>query len=436
MARNLAQVNFEEKHITQKTKTVVMACTHPYWSVLQVGSQHLARQFAKNGWNVHYISAPVTPLHLTGLLSKKAELAKRFKCALNLKPIHEKGNLFSHIPFSLIAPTGQPLLRNRVITHHWHQTMIPSSKYLEKSFSSHSIDLLYIDNLSYHFLLDKFSYKKSIFRIMDFHEGFSGWKGKAQKQAMAIAEKSDLTIYSAQSLKNYADSLKPQKSAFVPNGVDNKLFSKTAKAQQDHYDYGNFSKALQQNQGDSAEKNNQLKINQNHRHPLLQHIKDPIVLYTGMIDSRIDVNLVRFAAKKLPDVSFVFSGIIQESKRFKNLPENIYFTGPVSHDEIPFLMQDAFAGMIPFDVKNNKKLIRGIRPLKLLEYLAAGLLVISACWPEIKNMNSPAWIYNSEQDFVDLVSKAVHSKQNNSAAITYASHHDWKHSYDLMLGAL
>ena len=81
-----------------------MACTHPYWSVLQVGSQHLARQFAKNGWDVHYISAPVTPLHLAGLLIQKAELAERFKCALNLTPIQERGNLFSHIPFSLIAP--------------------------------------------------------------------------------------------------------------------------------------------------------------------------------------------------------------------------------------------------------------------------------------------------------------------------------------------
>jgi glycosyltransferase involved in cell wall biosynthesis len=259
---------------------------------------------------------------------------------------------------------------------------------------------------------------------MDLHEEFSGWKGKTRKQAMTIAEKSDLTIYSAQSLKNYTDSLKPRKSAFVPNGVDNELFSKTDRAQQDHYDHGNFSKTLQ------------LRIKQKRRHPLLQHIKDPIVLYTGMINSRIDVSLVRFAANKLPDVSFVFSGIVEKSKQFKDLPENIYFTGPVAHSELPFLMQDALAGMIPFDVKNNMNLIRGIRPLKLLEYMAAGLPVISARWPELENMNSPAWIYNSEQDFVDLVLKAVHSKQNNSAAITYASQHDWKHSYDLMLSAL
>jgi hypothetical protein len=166
----------------KNTKTVVMACTQPYWSVLQVGSQHLARQFAKNGWDVHYISAPVTPLHLAGLLTQRAEFAERFKCALNLTPIHERDNLFSHIPFSLIAPTGKPLLRNRIITHHWHQTMIPTSKHLKKSISSHSIDLLYIDNLSYHFLLDKFSYRKSIFRIMDLHEEFSGWKGKTRNR--------------------------------------------------------------------------------------------------------------------------------------------------------------------------------------------------------------------------------------------------------------
>ena len=436
MGQHVEQNICDKAERSQNKKTIVMACTHPYWSVLQVGSQHLARQFAKNGWDVHYISAPITPLHLAGLLNFKNELAKRFKSAFNKPLIHEGGNIHSYIPFSLLAPAGYPLLRDRIVTHFWQQTMIPTLKSLKNHISSHGIDLLYIDNLSYHFLLDKFSYVKSIFRVMDIHEGFPGWKGKARKLAVKITEKVDLTVYSAQSLKNYVDSLNPRKSAFIPNGVDNELFTKTDRAQQSYDNREKLSKVLPQNLLNSAEDDNPLILKHTHRHPLLQHIKNPIILYTGMIDSRLDIHLIRSAAQKLSGVTFVFSGIIEHSKLLKDLPKNIYFTGPVAHKELPFLMKDAVAGIIPFDVKNRMSLIQGIRPLKLLEYMAAGLPVITAPWPELENMNSPAWIYNNEQDFIDLVNKAVYTKKNNSKAKDYAAQNDWKHSYNLMLNAL
>ena len=56
---------------------------------------------------------------------------------------------------------------------------------------------MYIDNLSYHFLLDHLDYGKSIFRVMDIHEGFPKWKGKAWELADKIAKKANLTAYSA-----------------------------------------------------------------------------------------------------------------------------------------------------------------------------------------------------------------------------------------------
>ena len=68
--------------------------------------------------------------------------------------------------------------------------------------------------------------------------------------------------------------------------------------------------------------------------------------------------------------------------------------------------------------------------------MAAGLPVITAPWPELENMNSPAWIYNNEQDFIDLVNKAVYTQKNNSKAKDYAAQNDWKHSYNLILNAL
>ncbi len=381
-----------------------MACTHPYWSAIQVGSQHLARQFAKQGWKVHYISAPVTPFHLLKLFKTGNEISRRFKYAFKGPTIHEEGMIHSYIPFSLMAPAGKPLLRDDIVTWHWYQTMIPVFYNLRKHINSNKVDLLYIDNLSYHFLLDQMSYDKSIFRIMDIHEGFTGWEGKAQKLAFKIAKKTDLTVYSALGLKNYVESLKPIKSAFVPNGVDFNLFRKTG---------GNLCK-----------------------HPLLKNISDPVILYTGMIDERVDFRLIRYAAKHLPKVSFVFTGAIERSINLKNFPENVYFTGSVPHSELPLLMRYSVAGMIPFDVNNKMNLIQGIRPLKLMEYMAAGLPVIAATWPELNKMDSPAWCYKNDQGFIDLVSRAVQSQYDNRSAVNYASLHDWDLSFKMMLNDL
>ncbi|MFZ2630262.1 MAG: glycosyltransferase [Desulfosalsimonadaceae bacterium] len=383
-------------------KTVVMGCTHPYWSALQVGSQHLARQFARHGWVVHYFSAPVTLLHLSRLWS--SEVIKRLKGALQCRTIHENGMIRSYVPFSLIAPDGRSLLRNKTVTHNWFRTMVPSFQRLQNKMGFGRISIVYIDNLSYHFLLDQLQYKKSIFRVMDMHERFAGWEGNAFSLAQKIARHANLTVFSAQGLKKYVDTLGAGRTAFIPNGVD--------------FDFFYVQKPSTQ------------------RHPILKNIPDPILLYTGMIDTRLDVRLIRSVAKSLPDVSFVFTGPADIKDLLKNMPVNVYFTGPVPHDQLPTLMSAATAGLIPFDVTNHMGGIQGIRPLKLLEYLAAGIPVISVRWPEIEAMGSPVWLYENEVEFVALVHKAIHDEYDPMIGLNFVMQQDWHHSFESMLNAL
>ncbi len=372
--------------------TVLMACTHPYWSHLQVGSQHLARQFARHGWDVVYLSAPITPLHLPRLSSP--EVRARFKSALTKFSSHENGRIRAHTPFSLLAPDGRPLLRNPAITLHWFRTVVPSLKRTLARLGIHKVHVLYIDNLSYHFLLDSMQHDKSVFRVMDMHEHFPGWQGRAKGLAQKIAQRSDLTVYSAHGLRSYVDSLDPQKTAFVPNGVDFDFFHSARNAYTSP-------------------------------HPLVDNIPKPIALYTGMIDSRLDWRLISHAASNLPNASFVLAGPKDSGFKGWTRPENVYFVGPVSHAELPQLMASATAGIIPFDVHNRMDLIQGIRPLKLLEYMAAGLPVVCARWPEVENMHSPAWLYAHKQEFVDLVHKALVSSSDPGIYTSFASRYDW-----------
>jgi len=389
-----------DKKLGFSKRSVIMGCTHPYWSSLQVGSQHLARQFARNGWQVYYFSAPVSLLHLTQIFH--FEVIKRLRKSFQYYSSHENGMIHSHVPFSLIAPDGRYLLRKPIVTHNWHKLMIPGFKRFFNKSRHKKFDLLYIDNLSYQFFIEQLAYEKSVFRVMDMHERFSGWNGEAFKLAKNIAAKADLTVYSAEGLTDYVDSLDANRTMFLPNGVDFGFFQMP-----------NFS----------GQKN-----------PLLLHIPDPIILYTGMIDSRLDYRLIRAAAARLPEVSFVFTGVLETPGHLRNMPANLFYTGPVSHKELPWLMKSAKAGIIPFDVENKMDFIKGIRPLKLLEYFAAGIPVICARWPELEKMNSPAWLYTDEAEFVALIRKLTcENSYNAHKELNFADGNDWAKIFKKLL---
>ena len=120
----------------------------------------------------------------------------------------------------------------------------------------------------------------------------------------------------------------------------------------------------------------------------------------------------------------------------RNLPGNIHFLGPVPHKEIPLLMSSAMAGLIPFDIKKHMGRIKGIRPLKLFEYFAAGIPVISSRWPELEALNSPAWIYDDEESFINLVKKATSNPNDSQCFYAFSKKHDWKNKFDLLMNCL
>lgn len=378
-----------------------MACTHPYWSALQVGSQHIARQLVARGWRVVYLSAPVTPLHFLRLSS--FEVRRRFRAALHGPTLHCNGRLEAHVPFACVGPDGRRFLRRPLVTANWWRTSLNGA--MRAVLREREIGLLYIDNLSYAFLLDQLSPARSVFRVMDRHERFGGWAGRAHQLAVRIAGKTDLTVYSAETLESYARQLGARQTLCMPNGVDCAALA-------------------------SARTRGSL------RPAVLTGIPDPVVLYSGAIDGRIDFDLVAAAARRLGDVSFVFIGPTGAGFRCPALPGNVFFVGAVDHDELPRCMAHAVAGIVPFDVSNGGARVAGVRPLKLLEYLAAGLPTIAACWDETTHVAMPVWQYRDEEEFVALVRRALAGNHDPAAGLACAQLADWNEVVHGMLGAL
>ncbi|WP_230406382.1 glycosyltransferase [Flavobacterium fluviale] len=107
----------------------------------------------------------------------------------------------------------------------------------------------------------------------------------------------------------------------------------------------------------------------------ISNLPSPIVGYYGVIDERIDLELLHETAQKLPNVSFVMIGPLAKIEE-ADLPKeaNIHYLGMKSYNELPHYLKAFDIAMMPFALNDATKYIS---PTKTLEYMAAGKPIIS-----------------------------------------------------------
>jgi glycosyltransferase involved in cell wall biosynthesis len=116
-------------------------------------------------------------------------------------------------------------------------------------------------------------------------------------------------------------------------------------------------------------------------HRVLANIPGPRAGYFGLFDNRNDLELIAAVARRLPDISFVFTGpVTADATSLRSLP-NIHFTGPVPYHELPDLIRGLQVLFIPYLVNDFTD---SISPLKLREYLATGKPIVTTPMAEAR----------------------------------------------------
>lgn len=373
-----------------------------YTSPFQVGDHHLARAFAADGWRVAFISAPLTPFHL---FTNKQEMLKErlgsYRQGGQIFPIGE-GEIHAYVPGALLVPKKVPLLDSRFFHQQWHRLFSPSLKNWLANHGFNSPDLLYFSSSQFAPFLKELPHGQSVFRIMDQEAGYRHYSQQDQEQRSALAKDVDLVVYTAHSLAGLVKGLGPKHALYLPNGVqlDNFLGKTPPRPEEYHA------------------------------------IPGPIAVYVGAMHEWFDAGLVNELTKAFPEVSFVLIGPNEDIRDKLHTRDNLHLLGPKPFTELAAYLLHADAGLIPFDRSTYPELVNAINPLKLYEYMACGLPVVATRWDELEQIDPPAALCDTPQEFIAALKQTLAHPANPESRIAFARQFDWSVQYRKLVEVL
>lgn len=128
----------------------------------------------------------------------------------------------------------------------------------------------------------------------------------------------------------------------------------------------------------------------------LEALQKPVLGFYGLIEDWLDQDLLVRLATRHPEWSIALVGrTCVDVSRLQALP-NVHFLGRKPHAELPLYCKGFSVGLIPHQVN---ELTHHMNPIKLREYLSAGLPVVSTALPEVRQYGEHCLIAESYDEF-------------------------------------
>jgi glycosyltransferase involved in cell wall biosynthesis len=134
----------------------------------------------------------------------------------------------------------------------------------------------------------------------------------------------------------------------------------------------------------------------------------PVIGYYGVIDERIDYELLRTIAESLPQAELVMVGPVVKVDPAE-LPQghNIHWLGQRQYAELPAHVKGFDVCLMPFALNEATEYIN---PTKTLEYMAAGKPIVSTAVSDVVHNFTPVVaVARSHEEFVVEVRRAIES---------------------------
>jgi len=138
-------------------------------------------------------------------------------------------------------------------------------------------------------------------------------------------------------------------------------------------------------------------------------LQGPILGFFGLIHEWVDGDLLASVATAFPEATLVLIGRTGVDVSALRAIPNIRFLGQKTFAELPAYCSAFDVGLIPF-VFND--LTAAVNPIKLREYLSAGLPVVASALPDVDALRNPSLITaRNAHQFIDGVRKSLALKR-------------------------
>jgi len=136
----------------------------------------------------------------------------------------------------------------------------------------------------------------------------------------------------------------------------------------------------------------------------LARLPRPIMGFVGMIGEWVNLDLVADLARLRPESSLVMVGPELTGRGpCAGLP-NVHFLGSRDHTLLPAYLRHFDVGLIPF---RHVPLTHNANPIKLYEYVAAGLPVVSTPLPAVEAVEDAVWLAEDVAQWATCCARAV-----------------------------
>jgi glycosyltransferase involved in cell wall biosynthesis len=153
-------------------------------------------------------------------------------------------------------------------------------------------------------------------------------------------------------------------------------------------------------------------------------IPRPIIGFVGGVAEWLDLKLIADIARRRKDWSIVLIGPILVDVSILRDESNILLLGPRPYATLPGYLKGIDVATIPFLMN---ELTRNADPIKLYEYLAAGLPVVSTDMPQVRRLHPVIEVTDSAEAFERAVERALEDRSESTVAarVAEARKHAW-----------
>ena len=138
----------------------------------------------------------------------------------------------------------------------------------------------------------------------------------------------------------------------------------------------------------------------------IRSLPKPIIGFFGLIADWVDLDLIRFLARSRPQWTFVLIGKVVTSVAPIEGLQNVHLLGQKPYASLPGYAKAFDVALMPF-VMNELTL--AANPLKIREYLAAGLPVVSSAIPEAAKLKHVLHVAPAHADFLATIDHLIAS---------------------------